>query len=833
MKQLTLLTLLISFSVLSHAQTTQSPEQYLGYELGTRFTNHYKIIEYVEQVAATTATVQLISYGKTYEHRPLMVAIVSSKENMENLEVIRESNLQRAGLLPGTPSKDIPVVWLSYNVHGNEASSSEAMMQTLYTFANKDNKDVQAWLKNTVVVLDPCINPDGRERYVNWYNQTLGSNPNPNLDSREHRELWPSGRQNHYMFDLNRDWAWQTQVESQQRIKLYNKWLPQVHVDYHEQYVENPYYFAPAAKPYHKVITPWQSEFQRLIGNNHAKYFDDNGWLYFTKEVFDLLYPSYGDTYPVFNGAIGMTYEQAGHGRGGLHTLLQNGDTLKLTDRVAHHYTTGLSTVEVASKNASKLLSEFKSFYATPVKSKYKSYIITEKNHSKIKSLTTLLDKQAITYGKVNVDKKIQGFDFQSGTETTTTAHKGDLVVSLNQAKGVLASVLFEPKTQIEDSLTYDITAWSLPYSLGVATFASTTDVVSTHWNSSDFVNNTLENTKVYAFVWKGKSEQDIALVGQLQSKGIKVRVADEPFATKAKNYNRGAFLVLKADNKHLKGYEALLVNAANKRSIIIDQVQTGLSVQGKDFGSSSMRLLAQPAVAIIGGNGVSPTSFGEVWYYFDQVLNYQVTTIRTDYLGHIDLWDFDVLVLPNGDYKVINEGKRKELKRWVSDGGKLILLEGAIRSFIDTDQFGIVTTYEDKKEDEEEDEEEEPIQEVYANRQRKGIEDYIPGAIYKTNIDNTHPLGFGYNNQYFTLKRSGKKIQLLENGWNVAVLPSGKPVAGFAGHKTQKELSNSLVFGVEKIGSGSVVYFVDNPLFRAFWQSGFKVFANAVFLLP
>ncbi len=829
MKRLFLVVLSIAISTLSHAQTTQSPKEYLGYTLGTQFTNHYKIIDYVEQVASTNENISLVSYGETYEHRPLMVAIISSKENMAQLEEIRTSNLQRAGIEAGSPSKNIPIVWLSYNVHGNEASSSEAMMQTLYELANRQNKDVQDWLTNTVVILDPCINPDGRERYVNWYNQTLGANANPNLDSREHREVWPGGRQNHYVFDLNRDWAWQTQVESKQRIALYNKWLPHVHVDYHEQYVENPYYFAPAAKPYHNVITPWQGEFQRLIGENHAKYFDDNGWLYFTKESFDLLYPSYGDTYPIFNGAIGMTYEQAGHGRGGLQALLQNGDTLKLTDRVAHHYTTGLSTVEVASKNAEKLVSEFESFYKTPVKNKYKSYVITEKNQSKINALTDLLDKQMITYGKVNADKKIQGFDFAKGIETTTTIHKGDLVVSVSQPKGVLASVLFEPRTQLEDSLTYDITAWSLPYSLGFSAIASTTDISSGEWESTSFTKNTLENSKVYAFVWEGKSTQDLALVGSLQSKGVHIRVADEPFTTKSNSYKRGALLVLKADNKHLKGYEKLVVEEANMHSIALVQVQTGFSVQGKDFGSSSMRLLERPEVAIIGGDGVSPTAFGEVWYYFDQVLNYQVATIRTDYISHIDLWDYDVLVFPNGYYSAIKEGKRKELKRWVSDGGKLILLENAIRSFVDTDQFGLVTTYED----DDEEEEEEPTQEVYASRERKGMEEYIPGAIYKTKMDNTHPLGFGYDNQYFTLKRSSKKYQLLENGWNVTVLPSGKPVAGFAGYKTQKELSNSLVFGVEEIGNGSVVYFVDDPLFRAFWQSGFKVFANAVFLLP
>lgn len=829
MLRLLIFIITILHSSLIWAQNVQSPEDFLGYTLGTRFTNHYKIVEYLKYIEQEKNNVVLIPYGETNEHRPLMVAIVSSLKNMDQLEEIRRSNLQRAGIESGTPAKNVAIVWLSYNVHGNEASSSEAMMQTLYTLADETNKEVQKWLENTIVILDPCINPDGRDRYVNFYNQNVSANPNPNMDTQEHNEVWPGGRQNHYLFDLNRDWAWQTQVESEQRIKLYNKWLPHVHVDYHEQGTESPYYFAPAAKPFHKLITPWQGEFQQLIGKNHARYFDNEGWLYFTKEIFDLFYPSYGDSYPIFNGAIGMTYEQAGHGGGGLQALLQNGDTLKLTDRVAHHFSTGLSTVEVASNNNEKLLSEFQSYFTIPPKGKYKSYIITEKNPDKVAAVSQLLDKQGIRYGKTSVSKKVQGFDFDKGIETSITAPQGSLVVSTNQPKGVLTSVLFEPHSSLEDSLTYDITGWSIPYSLGISVFASTSDIAMSTWEPARFIKNRQPGSKVYAFVWEGKSIIDVALAASLQNRGVNVRVADEPFSTKNNFYKRGSFLVLKADNKHLKEYEKIVVDIANERSVPVSIVQSGLVVQGKDFGSRSMRLLKRPKVAVMSGQGVSPTAFGEVWFFFDKLINYQVNILRTGYLNQIDLWDYDVLVFPNGNYKMIDENKLKELKHWVSDGGRLVLMEGALRSFVDKEEFGLVTTY-DEDEDEDEDK---PIQKTYANRQRKKLEDYIPGAIYKTKVDNTHPLGFGYNTAYFTLKRSSKRYLLLEKGWNVVILPSGKPVSGFAGYKTVEKLNNSLIIGVENIGTGSVVYFVDDPLFRAFWQSGFKLFANAVFLLP
>src|SRR6185295_12606516 len=233
--------------------------------------------------------------------------------------------------------------------------------------------------KNIVVVIDPCINPDGRDRYVNWFNTIVGKESNPSLNAREHDEPWPGGRTNHYNFDLNRDWAWQTQVESQQRMKLYNQWLPQIHVDFHEQGINNPYYFAPAAQPYHEAITQWERDFQVTIGRNNAKYFDANGWLYFTKEVFDLFYPSYGDTYPIYNGAIGMTYEQGGGPAGGLGVETDKNDTLTLYDRAIHHYTTSLSMIEVASLNAASLVKEFRKFFNNAVSGAvgdYKAYII-------------------------------------------------------------------------------------------------------------------------------------------------------------------------------------------------------------------------------------------------------------------------------------------------------------------------------------------------------------------------------------------------------------------------------------------------------------------------
>ncbi len=335
-------------------------------------------------------------------------------------------------------------------------------MKTLHTLVTEK----QAWLEKLVVIIDPCINPDGRDRYVNWYNQVKSTPFDIEPEANEHYEDWPGGRYNHYYHDLNRDWAWLSQVESQQRLPHYLSWMPQIHVDFHEQGVDSPYYFAPAVEPYHEILTDFQRDFQVTIAKNHAKYFDKEGWLYFTDDVFDLLYPGYGDTYPMFNGAIGMTYEQGGSGRAGLGILNSVGDVLSLKDRIAHHYTSGLSTVEVAYNNVQKLNQEFQAYHARK-NNKYKAYVL-EGQEDKIATLATLMEAHQIPLKKLAQRTSIKGVEYSSQKTKNTAFSSSALVIDGTGKKNNLVQALFEPKTFYSDSLTYDITSWSLPFAHGL-----------------------------------------------------------------------------------------------------------------------------------------------------------------------------------------------------------------------------------------------------------------------------------------------------------------------------------------------------------------------------
>jgi hypothetical protein len=817
-KLLVILLIGFSFQTQSFSQNIQSPDAFLGYEIGTQFSRHHQVVDYFKAVKNTVPNqVKLEQYGTTNERRPLYLAYVSSEANIKNLETIRENNLKNTGLLDGKPtSTDIAIVWLSYNVHGNEASSTEAAMLTLYKLLTT-HKDL---LKNTVIIIDPCINPDGRDRYVNWFNETASAPYNVDRQASEHNEPWPGGRPNHYLFDLNRDWAWATQVESTSRLQAYNKWMPHIHVDFHEQGINEPYYFAPAAEPFHEVISDWQRDFQTQIGKNHAKYFDAEGWLFFTRERFDLFYPSYGDTYPTYMGAIGMTYEQGGHGMAGLGILNDEGHVLTLVERLTHHTTTGISTVEIASNNASKLNSEFAKFFDNS-NLKYKSYVV-KGNEDKIKSLKTLLDKHAITYENPTATK-ISGYNYATGNQGSMTVTNEAMVVHTNQPKGKMVKVLFEPDAKLADSLTYDITAWSVPYAYGLDAIASTIKV-----NSAKVLERkSLQVLKdAYGYVSEWNSLQDAQFLAQLLKQKFKVRFTEKPFSSGGHKFDRGSLIITKGDNKHIENFLETLNILAQNHTQALTQINTGFSQTTPDIGSPDIKLVNNQKVAVLSGEGTSSLNYGEIWHFFEQQLKYPLTSINTDDFSRTNLDKFNVLIIPNGYYeRVLSDDNMKKLKDWVSSGGKVIAIDGALRSFAGKDGFSL--TYKVSAKDSTSNN-----LTPYADRERESSNDLVTGAIFKTKVDYTHPMAFGYGDHYFTLKRGSSAYNLLDGGYNVSHIEDTKIYSGFAGKNAVKALDQTLVFGEEQMGSGSFIYMVENTLFRSFWENGKLFLVNSIFFV-
>ena len=821
---------LLLVSQAAFAQT--SPSAFIGHDLGDAFTRHHLVVDYVEHMADEVPHWQLTEYGTTSEGRPLLGLVMSSPENMVHLDELKADNMRRVN--EGVDSGDRVVwVYLSYNVHGNEAVCTEAAMATIEALATTH----AGLLERTVVVMDPCVNPDGRDRYVHFQDQSNGPRPNADPQAWEHDEPWPGGRPNHYLFDMNRDLAWQTQRETQARTAFYRSWQPQVHVDFHEQGVNSPYYFAPAAEPYHKIITPWQRECQGHIGANNAKYFDQRGALYFTREVFDLLYPSYGDTWPMFQGAVGMTYEQGGSGRAGRAVQTSVGDTLTLTYRIQNHTESGLSTIESAGQHADRMLKEFSAFHRRNLEEpwgEYSGYVVSASNDpAKLTWLTDLLDANGLTYGMASSGAKSTGLDYTDMRTKKFSVREGDLVIDARQPQSGLLQVFMDPNPELSDSLTYDITTWALPYAYGLEAYALTGSVPATQpWSMNTWTADLGGEGPAYAYVLDYKTDLGTPVLAALLRDGVTARVAKRPIVANGTTYPRGSVVITRRNNEALwDGMGQRLTKlTSDMPGMTVGRLESGMVDAGPDLGAYDVAHIAAPRVAVVMGDDVSSLSFGEVWYTFEEHWNYPMTAVRgMDYLD----WDaYDVVVLPRGWYSV-DDGDKDQIADWVRNGGRLVAIGAACNLGIESWGLSRYSDEEDKAErrDERDAHAKADRYAPYALSQRNGIRSDIPGAVYKVDLDATHPLAYGYGDHYWSIKTSSSRYAHMDGGHNVGVLHGNpEPISGFAGSRANDRLRESLSMGVHDMGRGHVIYLADNVLFRAFWKNGHKFFANAIF---
>ena len=520
-------------------------------------------------------------------------------------------------------------------------------------------------------------------------------------------------------------------------------------------------------------------------------------------------------------GAIGMTYEQGGHGMAGLGVLNDEGHVLTLVERITHHTTTGISTVEIASKNAKKLNSEFAKFFDNS-NLEYKSYVV-KGNTDKINSLKMLLDKHNIAHENPNT-KTVSGYNYKTGQQGTMNVTNEAMVVHTNQPKGKMVKVLFEPDVKLTDSLTYDITAWSVPYAYGLEAIASTTKVTS---------NKLLERKSLqvlndaYGYVSKWNSLNDAQFLAELLKQNFRVRFTEKPFSSAGNKFKRGSLIITKGDNKHIENFLATLNSIAQNYAQPLNKINTGFSQTTPDIGSPDIKLINKQKIAVLSGEGTSSLSYGEIWHFFEQQLHYPLTSLNTDNLSRTNLNKFNILIIPNGSYRsVLNDNNMKKIKDWVSSGGKVIAIDGALKSFANKDGFSLKN-----KTSENEDEDDNNLT-SYADREREYSNKLITGAVFKTKVDHTHPMEFGYSEDYFTLKRGSATYSLLDSGYNVAYIEDTKVYSGFAGKETLKNLDQTLVFGEEQMGSGSFIYMVENTLFRSFWENGKLFLVNSIFFV-
>lgn len=831
-----ILFLFISAIFVSNAQSKlQSPKDFLPL-YGSQVTFYHEVEDYFEHLCKNSSLIHKIPYGTTPQGRALTAYVISSENNLKSIESIRLQHLSGIDLAEKTAiTSEKAIVWLSFNVHGNEIGAIESALSVAFDLVNPENKTTKSWLENTVIILDPCLNPDGFSRYANWLRDISGTKTHSEWHDREHMEPWPGGRQNHYVFDLNRDWAWQTQSESQQRMVLYRQWMPMVHVDVHEMGYNEPYFFPPAAEPFHEQITNYQRQFHQKIGEHTAKKFDEEGWLYYTAERFDLFYPSYGDTYPSFNGAIGMTYEQGGIGAGRA-IKMKNGQILTLQDRINHHQKAVLAAVELSSLQNEPLIKAFRNYFSDNRKSpkgKYQTYVL--KKSAKNDELLSVLNRNGIQYQTIGESKKLRGFSFESQQETDFLASDDDLVVQVDQPRTVLTQVLFEPFHFLKDSLSYDITSWALPWAHGVETYAVKTKTnfkTKTVAQKKNFSVSDFSKAFGYYIPWNSRASAQI--LSSLHQSNVRVKMVMKPQVMDGFEMQRGGLLVTKADNLHLKNLSDLMYEQIkNKEDIQL--ITSGLGKNGGDLGGENYQLLKAPKILLLGGEGVRNIDFGQVWFYLDQVVKYPVSIVELSNFNRLDVSVFNTLILPSGYYN-FNENTQKKIDEFVRNGGKIIAIDEALSLFEDKENYGL-TRFPSKELASDFDKKQEQAQlnnriSTYENEERHAISEQISGAIIENKLDISHPLSFGLGTTYYSLKTTDKRYQWLKNARNVIYVPEKFKSSGFIGHKIKAEIGGTVSFAVENKGRGTLIYMVDNPLFRGFWENGNLLFSNALFLV-
>jgi hypothetical protein len=524
-----------------------------------------------------------------------------------------------------------------------------------------------------------------------------------------------------------------------------------------------------------------------------------------------------------------------------LSITTREGDPLTLRDRLTHHHTTGLSTVEITSQNATRVVDEFEKYFrdnqSNPPGS-YKTYVIrSDNNPDKINRIAALLDAHAIRYGHPAAGKASRGFDYSTQSVQNFSLSAEDIVINTFQPKSRLITTLFEPQSRLSDSVTYDITAWNLMYAYGLKAYALNERINPAKPYQPKATVNTPVQGRPYAYVFRYQGLADVEFLCRLLNAGVKVRASSVPFKIGTESFDAGTLVVTRRNNESLIDFDGLVQRLANEKGRKWFASPTGFVDAGRDFGSSEVAYLKAPRIAVLAGEQTSSLSAGATWHFFEQQLKYPITQIGTEYFNSIDLRNYDVLVVPEGRYAIFNDDMIKKISDWVSGGGRLIITGSALSSFADKNGFALkkYATEEAKKEAEKKEQEEQKknVLASYETAERRSISDLISGAIYKVSVDKTHPLAFGVGDTYYTLKSNELYFDYMKDAWNVGVIKGkAKPIQGFAGHQINQKMSNTVVFGVQDKGRGQIVYFVDDPLFRNFWENGKMLFSNAVFMV-
>jgi len=806
-----------------------TPEEILGAQLGEWHVRHDQLVNYMYAVAEASERVTITEYARTYENRPLLMLTITSPQNHQNIDELKEEHLK---LTDASVSDDLDlsrmpaVVTMSYSVHGNEPSGSNASLAVVYYLAAAQGAEINAMLQNTIINVDPSINPDGLDRFAHWANTNKSLNvlvTDPN--SREFDETWPGGRTNHYWFDLNRDWMPMIHPESQGRVAKFHEWVPQVLTDHHEMGTNSTFFFQPGIPSRTHPLTPQRNQaLTGAIAEYHAEVLDDIQSLYYTRESFDDFYYGKGSTYPDVQGSIGILFEQAssrGHAQESIHGIVKFPFTIK------NQFVTSLSTLEAVQELKEELLANTREFFKEAAEeardASIKAYVFGEEaDQARTKHLAEMLDRNQINVYELARDYQ----DFKAGKA---------FVVPTNQRQYKLLTAMFERRTEFTDSLFYDVSTWTMPYAFNLP-FAELNRDYNSNMLGDEFsldgfeLNGELvgENAQ-YAYAFEWDEYYAPRALYRLLANGVRAKVASQTFKAViengAKDFDYGTIMIPMGVQDDPDKVHEIIQAITEEDGITVYNLPTGLTPSGMDLGSGNFENLEVPKVAMIGGSGSNSSEVGEAWHLFDQRYHMPLSIIKSDDVGRTDLSRYNVII--SSGYGV-SEDAGENLKEWVRDGGTLIVFKNAIRWAKSLELANV-----DYVEDEEADEEEE---EVNVRPYVKAGEDrgagFIGGSIFNAKLDLTHPIGYGFNEENITVFRNSTLfIEKGENPYSTPLYYTDDPLAsGYSNDENLELIQGSGAIVISSYGGGNVIAMTDNPNFRAFWYGTNKLFANAIF---
>ncbi|HEY0157193.1 MAG TPA: M14 family zinc carboxypeptidase [Thermoanaerobaculia bacterium] len=801
-----------------------------------RFTPHHRIVDYFRELDRTSELVTVRQIGESYEQRPLLLATIATPRNHARLAAIRENAraLANGSGDADTLVRDMPaIVWLGFGVHGNESSSAEAALLVANALVN--DAEARRLLDDLVVIIDPLQNPDGRERYISWYHRTAGRVPNQSAQAFEHQEPWPGGRFNHYLIDMNRDWAWQSQQETQARVAAYRDFPPQVIVDFHEMSSASSYFFPPDAKPLNLNLPREVEQWLETFGRANAAEFSKRNWPFFVGERFDLFYPGYGDSWPSLVGAIGMTYEVAGGGRAGTIIKRDDDQVLRLADRVDRHFTAGMATLRTAAQNREQLLRYTHRAARTQIENGKNTYLLAPGSPN-FTALVNLLTKQGIRVEMLGAPATIRATRIDRDAAESRTFPAGTAVVSTRQAMGGLVNTLLEKAPAFSEGFVeaqraraesdeedefYDITAWSLPLAMNVEGWVTQAPVSGTVAFSAPAP--APFRRAAYGYIADGNDPNIYRLAGGLLASDISFSVVDSEIPVGDRTYARGSIIVLKGNNG--EDLEGRLSALAGQVAIAVAPLESGW-MGGTGFGSEKIRFVRDPKIGLVGGPGSDATSFGMLWYTLDIDTAIPHSTLSAEALRNLDLSEYRVLVFPDGSYaeRLTKRGVDK-IRQWVNDGGTLVAVKGAHSFLREKDaEISKLKTWEPKKSDDKD----APAEERYNDFR-------VPGSAFRTTMNERSYLTFGLpRSPAVMVEGTGAFLPLPRRVDNILTVDARDPlISGIAWPESIERVKGSVYVTSEKVGRGQVVTFADDPHYRLFWRGTLPLFLNAVLYGP